>query len=366
MPMRDGGKLISKREARASCPSKILVVSRKEEDEARQASENLRFNEMVKALGAGGLHAERATPSDIGDFERAVAEFLPDLAFCSFFRFPNHDDGEGYLRDSAINAGVAWIGSLSDTMELALSKPRMKEHWRLCGISTPDWFTVRKCLDGSIEGLELIESARGFPLIVKPANEGNSRGIDEGSVVHSQIELYARASLIVEEYGEALVEHFVSGGDGSREFTVAMIGNGPKAIISPVEIKKAGSAVISENDKEFQTANIRPVEDGRTKDSIQSLARKIFLSSGARDYSRCDILLHEGKLYAIEMNGQPMVPDQWFEACSREAGLDDVQYINAIALAGIASNAKTGHAYITIPREMARLLPRSVFERLTA
>jgi hypothetical protein len=47
------------------------------------------------------------------------------------------------------------------------------------------------------------------------------------------------------------------------------------------------------------------------------------------------------------------------------AGLGEAQYINAIALAGIAGNAQTGHAYITEPKELRKLLPQSVIERLT-
>jgi D-alanine-D-alanine ligase-like ATP-grasp enzyme len=359
--------IIFRRGREAPSRPRILIVSRKEEDEAKRASEKYRFDKMVAALGAGGLYAKHVTPSTLGSFERDMAGFAADMTFCSFFRFPGHADGEGYLYDAAINEGVAWIGSPPGTMELALSKPRMKAHWRLCGIPTPAWFIVRKFQDGSIEGLEQMENAQGFPFIVKPANEGNSRGIDGGSVVRSPIELYARASSIVEEYGEALVERFVSGGEDSREFTVAMIGNGSNAVVSPVEIKKAtsDSTVISESDKELQATRVLPIEDGRLRDKVKNLARRIFLSSGARDYSRCDILLHEGKLYAIEINGQPMVPDRWFEACSREAGLDEVQYINAIVLAGIIGNARTGHAYISIPREMAQLLPSPILERLT-
>jgi D-alanine-D-alanine ligase-like ATP-grasp enzyme len=214
--------------------------------------------------------------------------------------------------------------------------------------------------------LEHIESLWDYPYIVKPANEGNSRGIDQGSVVHSSIDLCARATYIAREYGEAIVERYVSGGEDSREFTVAMIGSGAGSIVSPIEIIKSnkGSTVISEDDKENQRTRLKVIEDGDLKARIQQLARKVFLTSGARDYARCDIMLHDGSLYAIEMNGQPMVPDRWFKACSKEAGLNEIQYINAIALAGIVSNDKMGYTSISIPREMPRVLPSPIFERL--
>jgi D-alanine-D-alanine ligase len=350
----------------AVCHPRILVVTRKEMDAERRRGEDNRFSAMIDALRVGGFMAERVAPSSLESLLGDIASFEPDILFSSFFRFPGHPEGEGYLYDAALNEGIAWIGSRSSTMELALSKPRMKAHWRLCGIPTPDWFIVRKLQDGSIEGLERIESAREFPLIVKPANEGNSRGIDDGSVVRSPIELYARASLIVEEYGEAIVERYVSGSEGSREFTVAMIGNGMRAIIAPIEITKprSASSVVSESDKKLEATRVIPIDDVKLRERVMCLALRVFMSSSARDYSRCDILLHEGKLYAIEMNGQPMVPDPWFAACAREAGLDEVQYINAIALAGISGNARLGHAYISIPKEMAHALPSAILERL--
>lgn len=344
----------------------ILVVSREESEAGKRASERARFRGMTEALRAGGLMARHVTPPSLDDFRRDLAELEPDMVFCSFFRFPGQAEGEGYLYDAALREGVAWIGSRSSTMELALSKPRMKACWRASGIPTPDWFVVRRLGDGTVAGLDRIEGAEGFPLIVKPASEGNSRGIDEGSVVRSPSELRARVGLIVEEYGEAIVERFVSGGGDSREFTVAMIGNGTNAIVAPIEIGKAASPVVSEADKELQATKVLPVGDAMLRDRVCGLALRAFLASGVRDYSRCDIMLHEGQLYAIELNGQPMVPDRWFEACAREAGLDGTQYIEAIALAGISGNARIGHAHIPIPREMARTMPRPILERLTS
>jgi nitrogenase subunit NifH len=97
---------------------------------------------------------------------------------------------------------------------------------------------------------------------------------------------------------------------------------------------------------------------------VEHIASKIFITSGVRDYAQCDIMLHEDKLYAIEMNAQPKLPSRLFQACTIENGLDEIQYIEAIALAGIIGNAQTGHAFIAVPREMAKVLPKPVFERL--
>jgi len=344
----------------------VLVVSRVVDGGDAPEKGVERYEAIVEDLRKGGFLAERVAVSGMSQLYGAFDRYGPDMAFCSFHRFEGAGSSDARLMEACIASGIAWIGSTTETMDLALSKPRMKDRLRRCGIPTPDWLVVSKKADGSIEGLEILEAARDFPYIVKPANEGNSRGIDDGSVVRAPHDLFVRASLIAEEYGEAIVERYVSGGDDSREFTVAMIGNGADAIVSPVEIsrRRARSLVITEEDKESEAVMAAPIDDERLKAEVGRLARKVFLASGARDYARCDILFHEDKLYAIEMNGQPIVPDSWFAACSREVGLDEPQYINAIALAAIAENARSGHALVSIPRGIARLLPRDVFERL--
>jgi D-alanine-D-alanine ligase len=344
----------------------VLVVGRRASGGQGRDDEDARDRAMAEALRAGGFVARNVAVGDMNQLIDALDRDMPDLAFCSFFRFSNREVEDPYLRNACVASGVAWIGSPPDAMELALSKPRMKRQWRICGIPTPDWFAVSKAPDGSLEGLEMVESARDFPYIVKPASEGNSRGIDDGSVARKPLELISRVSLVAEEFGEAIVERYVAGGTDSREFTVAMIGNRADAIVSPVEIRRtsADSLVISEDDKEGRATRAAPIDDEGLRAKVTRLARKAFLSSGVRDYARCDILLHEGKLYAIELNAQPLVPDPWFAACAREAGLGDAQYPNAIALAGIVGNIQTGHAFVSIPRELSRLLPRDAYDLL--
>jgi hypothetical protein len=67
-----------------------------------------------------------------------------------------------------------------------------------------------------------------------------------------------------------------------------------------------------------------PIEEARLKEKVEHLARRVFASAGARDYGRRDILL-----------------------------------------AGIAGNAETGHAFIPIPREMEKIFPGRVYEKLS-
>jgi D-alanine-D-alanine ligase len=340
---------------------RLLVVGRTAAT-ANRKSEERRFRRLVDTANSTGFAAELAIVDSPQGLMESLGRFRPDMAFCSYFRF---DEGS-YLREALIDEDVAWIGSTSEVMELALAKPRMKARWRSMGIPTPDWHSIRKNADGSLDGLELIEGMREFPYIVKPASEGNSRGIDSGSLVRNTIELFSRASVVAEVYGEALIERFVAGGEGSREFTVAMIGNGSRMLVSAIEIaKQGGGSIVTEADKETQATSVLPIDDLRLKERVEHLARRVFAAACARDYARCDILLHEGKLYAIEMNGQPMVPDRWFEACALEAGLDARQYLCAILLAGMVGNAETGHAFIPIPRELEAILPRAVYEKLS-
>ena len=88
------------------------------------------------------------------------------------------------------------------------------------------------------------------------------------------------------------------------------------------------------------------------------------MAAGARDYARCDVILEGGVLEAIELNGQPMVPDSWFEACAADAGLDAAQYLRAIVFAGMARVSREGQAFVGMPAQLAASLPAAVMKRL--
>jgi hypothetical protein len=76
-------------------------------------------------------------------------------------------------------------------------------------------------------------------------------------------------------------------------------------------------------------------------------------------------MMIDGSLYAIEINGLPMIPDKWFEVCANGAGLNSTQYVLAILLAGIVRNMRSGIGKLEIPDEIRDNLPEEVFNTLT-
>src|SRR5205807_10060933 len=66
--------------------------------------------------------------------------------------------------------------------------------------------------------------AVGYPLIVKPAQEGSSKGIRSNALVDDVFEAIAVAHRLAEDYAQpVLVEQFIDG----DEVTVGLVGNPP-------------------------------------------------------------------------------------------------------------------------------------------
>ncbi|MCB0417031.1 MAG: ATP-grasp domain-containing protein [Bdellovibrionaceae bacterium] len=156
-----------------------------------------------------------------------------------------------------------------------------------------------------------------FPVIVKPNNEGTSKGINEKSVVQNVDELMdAMQRLSSEISGPILVEEFVSG----REFTVGVFGNSTLRVLGPLEIrfkeKKENPYSIytleakmddSPEDNEFLQL-VCPVTDlaPASQRQLHNSAKKVFRALGCRDVARVDFRMDEqGKPYFLEINPLP-------------------------------------------------------------
>lgn len=265
-------------------------------------------------------------------FPERLRKACPDIVF-------NMAEGlDGPSREAHVPAiceflGVPYTGSDPLTLALGLDKRRTKEILASRGVRTPSWTVA-----GLEEG-ELRLSPPFVPVIVKPLHEGSSKGIDTGSLCASASEAAARVEWVAEMYRQpSLVEEFLPG----REFTVAVLGNGPTALALPVvEIRfdalpQGATPLYGWEAKWIWDVPEAPLSvfdcpaqlDPQKAAEVAAAALDAFRALGCRDWARIDVRLDsEERPHVLEVNALPgILPDPEQNSCfpkaARAAGMD--------------------------------------------
>lgn len=327
----------------------------------KDAAEVARMKKLAAAVEKAGVVCRRYALYRLDQLESLLLVEKPDIVYsahmCTVDLDGNHISIHRYLADRHI----PYIGSTPEVLDLVISKSRLKEKWCSDEVQTPDWTFVS---GESISGFsaESLASRMGFPLIVKPDKEGNSRGLDETSIVFTTGELQRKVEEVAAEFSDVLVEQYLESED-IREYTVAMIGSAERMLLMPARVKlnePKPHRLITTADKDGHHTSATAIQDESILNAVNAFARRAFESAGVTDYARCDILFSGGKLWAIEINGLPMIPDKWFEMCAKPAGLDSSQYLVAILLASLSRNSKLGVSGWTFPQSLVDFLPEQV------
>lgn len=208
------------------------------------------------------------------------------------------------------------------------------------GINVPESHVVKS------KDWELPERL-SFPLIVKPNNEGSSKGILDANVVHDREVLGKRVEIISQHFTkEVLIEEFIDG----REFTVALIGNEDVEVLPIIEQKfdfmpKGMNKIASfelkwiyeDALKDMREAYDCPAKlDQDLEDLIVETSKNIYKLLDVKDCARLDYRLNkDGKLYFIEINTLPGInPDEtqisYFPLAARTAGMSYKDMIGRI------------------------------------
>ena len=329
-------------------------------------ADRARFSKILSTLDNDGIIGKLLPVKEKQQLLIALQDEQPDIVFSASYYVEDEFNEKRNIHTVLETLQIPYIGSAPEVLELVLSKSDLKKKWQTDHVNTPGYFLVNKgdslkiFIDNQI-------AHTNYPFILKPDREGNSRGLNESSIVFDQMELASKLTALFESYDTVMVERYLGLLPGMKEFTVAMIGNGDQKLLMPARIvlkNKKKIRIVTTQDKETHNTKAIPVEDDEIKERIIALAEKAFTSAGVRDYSRCDIILAEGNLFAIEINGQPMIPDKWFESCAEFAGFTGTQYINAIILAGIVRNIYMGVQNLQIPFGLKKSIPIPVFEKI--
>ena len=150
-----------------------------------------------------------------------------------------------------------------------------------------------------------------FPVIVKPNDEGSSKGIRDNPIADDAFAARRRCEWLREQYGcPALVEEFV----GGVEVTVGILGNTPgERILGIMEIEPMEadarfvySLEVKRDWRRRVRYHVPPRLGGAALAEIERHAVRAFRLLGCRDFARMDFRLDgSGRLFFLECNALP-------------------------------------------------------------
>lgn len=330
------------------------------QDEIYLRGQRSRIEKLQNAAEAVGIQSASLTPHNSIEMLTDLKQVNPDVVFSISDEITGENGTIQNVHQILEAANIPYIGSASESLKLCRSKPALKAALQKNGIATPEFVHLQHPCS-SVDLHAKIGKLRDYPYIVKPASLGNSAGIAPGCMCHDLDSLVTRIEMCLPRYGDILVEKYLGLFPDFQEFTVALIGNPPRAMQLPAEVrfKEAGiHRAITREDKDRHRTVALPVRKKVLRHQLATIAGKVFQIARMRDYARCDILLGGGLLQVIEVNGQPMIPDLWFEACAAGADLNGEQTLQAILFAGL-SRLQVHHAWLKIPAALSKRLAES-------
>ncbi|MBN1385068.1 MAG: ATP-grasp domain-containing protein [Elusimicrobia bacterium] len=201
--------------------------------------------------------------------------------------------------------GIPYVCSDALTMGATLDKVVAKSIVSSAGVLTPKFLKIEKISQLSPKKFNL-----KYPVIIKPSEEGTSKGIESDSLARDFKHVKKRTQWLIEKYNQpALIEEFIIG----SEFTVAVIENDPPNVLPPVRIDIQGKSYLGE---EFYTyARVENDDIGyicpaKMPKSLEKKLKIMALASykalGIKDVGRVDIRVNKkGVPYFLECNPLP-------------------------------------------------------------
>ena len=243
---------------------------------------------------------------------------------------------------------VPYTGSDPMTLALCLDKGRTKEILAHNRIPTAPFLVVG--------GPEELDGFAAGPTMVKPLHEGSSKGITRASYCLSRGEATSAIEAVVSRYRQpALVERYLPG----REFTCAVLGNGPQARMLPIveidfaalpkgalpiysyEAKWVWDTEESPLDIYRCPAEVSPALAAAIEDAVLAAYRALRCRDWARIDVRCD---EQGRPHILEINPLPGIHpsmNSCLPRAARAAGLDYADVILGVLRAGAARHGLT-------------------------
>ncbi|HPH96842.1 MAG TPA: hypothetical protein PK613_13265 [Anaerolineaceae bacterium] len=176
--------------------------------------------------------------------------------------------------------------------------------WQAAGLPTPDYAVLKhtKQIDQTI--------FPEFPLFLKPAREGSSKGVSRRSLVQNMDDLCQQTAFLLDAYAQpVLVEKFISG----REFYLGCVQSGEMARpLGFVEVAQAPHKFCDYLTKKNWDENVfLPVESNALKTRLLDIGLRAYQAVDCRVIGRVDMRMdEEGRIYLLEINPNPSLDEK--------------------------------------------------------
>jgi D-alanine-D-alanine ligase len=238
-----------------------------------------------------------------------VGSKAPDVVFNLVELFLGESRLEAAVTGLLELCAIPYTGADPFALTLCRRKSISKQIFQQQRIPTPRFRVLRTPKVTPRHGLR-------YPIMVKPAGEDASLGIEPGSVVHDLAQLRERVEKVFAIFGRpVMIEEFIEG----RELHVAILGNSPPVALPILEYD---FSALPEDHPSIITYAVKwnPLEPSyhsvhaccpadlpaSTAQEVERLALRAYLATHCRDYARVDIRLSkDAKPFVLEVNPNP-------------------------------------------------------------
>jgi D-alanine-D-alanine ligase len=258
-----------------------------------------------------------------------------DLVFNLAESFADDDTADFKIAGYLELIGKKYTGTGTHGLMLAQDKAVAKKIFAFHGIHTP---VFAKSFRGRLDFSHDLQ----FPVIVKPAREDGSIGIEFSAVVSTIKELMERMDWLHAHFDSpVLIEEYIDG----REMYVGVIGNDKPEALPVIELDlsklpegtpriaaaevKWGKGTKAYRDTKSAVATDLPEE---AVSALQQTAMAAYQALELRDYGRVDMRLQpDGRVQVIEVNPNPWLSSRAeFAMAARKSGRTYSQLVEEI------------------------------------
>ncbi len=247
------------------------------------------------------------------DTEKNPIEQLQAGRFDRAFNVLHGPVGEdGTILGALALLGIPCTGSDLASSALAMDKIRTKLIWQALGLATPPFKVAH-----SLEEAQAAAAEIGFPLVLKPVNQGSSVGVHVN--IQEEHSLREIAEALLGTYPVILVERFIAGDD----YFVGIVGQHalPSVLLVTKEAFYNYKAKYLVEDNQYICPGLASEAE---EAACAQLCLEAYHALGCSGWGRLDLRRDVlGKLWLLEMNTVPgMTPHSLLPTAAQAAGVD--------------------------------------------